>query len=87
MACVQVDSLAEDIARLADGADNVVGGHGLLTTDVLNLMIGLIECGADEVGHACIDDGKLFSGALLDVEQAADERATLGNDSSSQFKV
>ena len=50
-------------------------------------MVGLIEGGAYEVGHAGIDDGKLLGGPLLHVEGAGDERAHLAHDGAAQFEV
>ena len=50
-------------------------------------MISLIECGADEVGHSCINDGKLFSNTLFDIKGLGDKRATACNHRSTQFEM
>ena len=67
MAGVQVDLLGKDVGRLADGAYYVVGFLRLLAADVLDLVVGLIEGWADEVGKAGIDDGELLDGTFLNI--------------------
>ena len=84
---VQVDGLAEDVGRLAHGADDIIRLHGGIGGDVFYLVIGLVEGGAYEVGHACVEDGELLLGALLDVEDAGDEGAALAHDGASQLEV
>ena len=79
--------LGKDVAALTDGAHHVIDLAAFLGREVLNLVAGSVEGGADEVGHTGVDDDKLLDGALLDVEHSADERATLAHDGSAQLEV
>ena len=54
---------------------------------VLNVMLGAIECGTHQVGHSCIYDNELLLLGLFDVETSRDERATLPYHSPSKFEV
>ena len=73
MGLVQIDSLGENIARLADRTNYIVCLHRLIARDVLYLVICLIEGRADQIGHTCIYDGKLLGCALLDIKSLGDE--------------
>lgn len=70
---VEVDGLGEDITRLTDRTDDIIRLYGLITREVLDLMISLVERRTDEVRHAGIDDGKLLRRALLDIEATGDQ--------------
>ena len=65
MRAIQVNLLGKDIGRFADGSNDIVCIGVFVAAQVLNLVIGLIEGRADEVGEACIDDGKLLDGAFF----------------------
>ena len=67
MGGIEVDGLAKHVGALAHGAYDIVGDLGLVGRDVLDAVISTIEGGADELGHATIDDGKALAGALLDI--------------------
>ena len=80
----------KDIAALADGTYHVVGVERSLLVapcDVDNLMNGLIESGAYQLGHAGIDDSNVVAYCLLDIEAAGNESATLCTEGSSQLEV
>ena len=61
MCTVNIYLLSKDISRLTDGANNIVGFHRLFTGKVLNLVVSLIEGGADEVGKASINNAELLN--------------------------
>ena len=65
MGAVKVCLLGKDIGRLADGTHHVVGFNGFIARQVLNLVVGLIESGADEIGKTGIDDGKLLDSTFF----------------------
>ena len=50
-------------------------------------MTGTVESRTNKVGHACIDDDKLFMLSLLDIETACNERTALPHDSPAEFEV
>mgnify|MGYP006895909491 CR=1 FL=1 len=67
MAFIDFNAFGKHVARLADGAHHVIHLARFVAADVFNLVGSLIQCRANEVGHARINDGKLFAGALFDV--------------------
>ena len=87
MGGVEVYSLAEDIGTLTYGTYYVVGELRLVRRDVLDAVVGSVEGGADEVGHASIDDGKALAGALLDIQYARDKATALGHDAAAKLEV
>ena len=50
-------------------------------------MVCLIQCRANQVGHACIHNGKLLECSALHIQHTGDERATLGYHRPAQLKV
>ena len=87
MGLVQIYSLGEYIARLADRTYYVVCLHRFIARNVLYLVICLIEGRADQVGHTCIYNGKLLGCALLDIESLGDERTHLTHYGTAQLEV
>ena len=87
MGLVQIYSLGEYIARLADRTYYVVCLCRFIARDVLYLMICLIEGRSDQVGHTCIYDGKLLGCALLDIKSLGDERTHLTHYGTAQLEV
>ena len=84
---VERDGLVEDIGGLADGADYVVNLLGQFAGEIAGFVVGIVEGWTDEVGHACIDDGKLLGGSLLDVIYTGDEGSALTYDGTAQLEV
>ena len=64
----------EDVAAFAYRSHHVIYlSVRLLRCEVFYVVVGIVEGWTYEVCHAGIDDGKLFVGALLDVERLGDE--------------
>ena len=77
MCAVQVDGFAKDIGRFANRPYYIVGFHRFFGGNVFYLVVCLVKGRADEVGHACIDNGELLVGALFYVYDACDEASAL----------
>ncbi len=65
LGAIQVYLLAEDIGRFADRPHHVVGFNGLVTTDVLYFVIGLVQRRTDEVCEACVDNAEFLCSSFL----------------------
>ena len=81
--------LDEDVAALAYRTDDIVY-HGLVRirgTDVVNLVVCVIQGRTDEIGHACIDYTEILYCIALDIQYPADEAAALAYDGASQFEM
>ena len=50
-------------------------------------MVSVIEGGANQIGHAGIDDSETFGLSLLDIQHSGDETAALGDNGASQLEV
>ena len=57
----------KDVGRLADGAYYVVGLTFGLRSEVVYLVVGLIECRAHKVVHACVYNDKLLACTTFDI--------------------
>ncbi len=80
----------EEVAGLADGAyyvDLRVGfARFCWLLDGDDLVVGVVERGADEVVHRGVGDDEGLATVLLDVEDAGEEGAGLGYDEAAGFE-
>ena len=51
-----------------------------------DLVVGVVERGADEVVHGGVGDDEGFGAVLLDVEDAGEEGSGLGDDEAAGFE-
>ena len=79
----------EAVARLTYGTYHIIFFYRLpgSCSDILNHMVGLIECRTYQIGHTGIDYHKLFGETLLNIKYAGDERTTLGHYRAPELKV
>ena len=50
-------------------------------------MISIVEGWTNEIGHSCIEYGKLAVCTLLHIQAACDERTTLSHNGTTQFEM
>ena len=80
--------LAEEVAGLADRADDIhgpAGGVGRFA-ERDDVVVALVEGGADQVVHAGIDDLEGLGGALLLVEAGREQDAGVADDVAAGFE-
>ena len=80
-------ALGEEVGGFAYRADHVVGQCLIPGGEVVDLVMGLVERRADQLGHAGIEDGEAGLAPLLDVEHPADQAAALPHQRPPQLEV
>ena len=85
----QGDVFVEHIGGLAGGAhDGVALLAGFLRGDVLDIVIGAVQGGPDELGHAAVHDDELAPGGRgLVEEDTGDELAAFAHDGAAELEV
>ncbi len=78
----------EEVPGLADGADDVGGLAGPVVHRRCgdhgeDLVVGLVEGGADEVVHGGVGDDEVLGTVLLGVEDTGEECAGLGDEEAA----
>ena len=80
--------LSESIRRLTDRSDDIIDGLFLATSgEILDLVVSLIEGGADKIVHTGIDDNNLLRLALLDINHLGDKRTALCHHCPTEFEM
>ncbi len=78
----------EEVAGLADRTDDVdrpgAGSGGL--PDGQDLVVSLVECGADEIVHAGVGDDEGLAAILLHGDDGGEEGSGLGDEETSGFE-
>ncbi len=76
----------EEVAGFADGADYVYGPGAARLLHRKDLVVGLVEGGADEVVHAGVGDDEGLGAVLFHVEDGGEEGAGLGYEEAARLE-